>query len=149
VTTFVPVTIWHNEYADDQRVHWDGFDPAHNAMTPVFTFAYPCDDIENDTFVLAAARAIWVVFDADVDMLRWGPDRAIAAQYRSLRLRSLSGGDITQIGPRYFACELPGGHREVQAADLTVAPSRWLGDWLPESAPEAIAEVARFVAAGQ
>jgi hypothetical protein len=136
--TFVPVTIWHNEYSDrdgDGFTHWAGFDPARNRMTPVFTFAYPCEDTGNDRFVHHLFETIWVMLDADVEMIAWEFDRAIATQYRyANRLRSVSGGDVIQIGPRYFACQMPGGHREVQAADLTVAPWPWLPEWLAREA---------------
>jgi hypothetical protein len=132
--TYVPVIIWHNEYTDRDEggdfTHWDGFDPDRNYMTPVFTFAYPCDTASEQA-VNSLATLLRVMFDVpDPGMLAWEFDRAMSAQYRANRLRSVSAGDVIQIGSRYFALRNPGGHHEITAGGLTVAPSPWYGDWL-------------------
>lgn len=122
--TFQPVTIWHNSYRDTDRIHVpmiDGFDPEHNAMTPVFTYADTGNSGENAAIQIAADA--YMAFNAPEEDLRAGM-RQRAERYRALRLRSLSVGDVVQVGRRYLAVERTGWRvlTASQARQVTVVP---------------------------
>jgi hypothetical protein len=102
------VTIWHNSYSSPDRAHVpmaDGFEPGHNAMTPVLVYVRPGNSDQATARQLADQA--FEAFNAPEDFLV-SDLRELAAKYRGLHLRSLSVGDIVQVGQTYLACDHSG-----------------------------------------
>lgn len=94
----VPVKIYTNDGED----HFMGF---HNefANNPELTLVFKCELHWEDPFT---GRFPFDVLDFVYDQTQAGLGTTVmAVQYDSLRLRSLSVGDVVSVGETAFACE--------------------------------------------
>jgi hypothetical protein len=101
------VVIWHNIGTDYQGRHIgfsDGYRPGH-PLVPVYGYqsavAGEPEDVANHAF------RVFNVGD-DPDFGKPDPD---AQRYRALGNRSLSKGDVVQVGPTWLACASRGWDR--------------------------------------
>jgi hypothetical protein len=129
------VTIWHNSYREDDRsyIHFDGFETGRNLMTPVFTYLAVGDASQKSATAIAA--------DA-YEQFNVG-EEGVAAQYRALRLRSLSVGDVVQVGRRHLAVGKR-GWRYLTGAEVrlfTIAPDPDMRDAWPTGLDRATREL--------
>lgn len=107
------VTIFHNVARDQDGRHagFDGYRPGQ-PLVPVFAYDAELADGGMPELLLIAEQA-FEAFNADPEMLT-GRQRDLATQYRALRLRSLSAGDVVRAGDTALACDHI-GFREVPA----------------------------------
>jgi hypothetical protein len=112
------VTIWHNVNRDSNRMptgFMRGYHPGDD-MCPVFTFAWADDkDVLDYCFH---------VFNAPEEYLE-KEDRKLAERYRANRLRSLSVGDVVQVGDRFWTCRAIGWDYMGQGVSLNVSEDPW------------------------
>ncbi|MEO3976941.1 hypothetical protein [Streptomyces sp. CAU 1734] len=87
------ITIWHNVHRD----HYNGY-VRHHPMLRVFSYQAPPGDPETELW-----RAV-KMFNAPFELLARG-DRAIAADYYRLHLRSFSPGDGLSVLPEGSTAE--------------------------------------------
>jgi hypothetical protein len=114
------VTIYHGVKAHN----FDGYEPG-DPVAPVFVYVATVPIPTQAAALAAEAERAFRLFNADLDMLG-GQDRVTAAQYRALKLRSLSVGDLVAVGATVYACRSLGFERVPTA--LNVQPSPWLDE---------------------
>src|SRR5262245_20559271 len=119
---FMPVTIYHGERAGSRYALGD-------PVSPVFVYvATTLPHRTGPEAQRAEAEHAFAMFNADLDMLG-GQDRVTAAQYRALKLRSLSVGDLVAVGANVYACASVGFERIRQPVTaLSIRPSKWLDE---------------------
>jgi len=112
------VTIWHNVNRDENgrpTGFFRGYHP-EDAVCPVFTFTRADDKSILD----------WCfhVFNAPEEYLD-KEDRKVAERYRANRLRSLSVGDVVQVGNRFWTCRSIGWDYLGCDVSLNVSEDPW------------------------
>lgn len=121
------VTIYHNVSRDagGMPTGYGGYKPG-DAVTPVFIYLAP-DMTEGyaDDPGLAEAEHAFTMFNADLEM-QSGQDLTTARQYRALRLRSLSIGDLVTVDRGIYVCGRSGFQQTL--VPLNVQPDPWEGE---------------------
>jgi hypothetical protein len=123
----VRLTIYHNVARDGHGRHtgFDGYLPGQ-PLVPVFAYDVELVDGGMPELLLLAEQA-FEAFNADPVLLA-GRQRDLATQYRNLRLRSLSVGDVVRAGETTLACEnfgfreVPGELNEVRISEHGTHP---------------------------
>ena len=118
---FTQVTIYHGV----KDHNFDGYQPG-DPVAPVFTYVAtmprrsdPADGHDGS----AEAEHAFHMFNAPAEYLA-GQDAVTARQYRALRLRSLSVGDLVAVGSEVYSCESVGFTKlAAPASALHIAPS--------------------------
>lgn len=113
------VTIWHNVNRDvngHPTFFFHGYQPG-DAVTPAFTFTWPNDDEQITDYCFH-------VFNAPEDYLD-KDERKLADRYRVNRLRSLSVGDVIQVGNKFWACKSVGWEFLGTDVPMNVAEDPW------------------------
>lgn len=97
------VTIYHNVNTDDEgrMTGYSGYRTG-DAVTPVFTYAVSV----NETNV---AEKAFAMFNSYPDEMHTSMDNLpMVKRYRANKLRSLSVGDLVQVGLFVYSCERSG-----------------------------------------
>src|SRR5215471_15576537 len=99
---FKQVTIYHGV----KRHNFDGYE-AGDPVAPVFTYVATMPAGASRGYAddpgQAEAEHAYHMFNAPAEYLG-GQDAVTAAQYRALKLRSLSVGDLVAVGRHVYAC---------------------------------------------
>ncbi len=106
----VTVTIWHNTEAEDGRYvgMLDGYQ-VHHILTAVYRWETDVDTRSED-FLPDVFRLFNVGHDPD-----FGRPDIRAVEYRRNKNRSLSVGDVVQVGDQWFGLD-KGGWFDLQAS---------------------------------
>lgn len=107
------VVIWHNigtDFAGRHLAMMDGYQEGH-PLVPVYRYVAVGDPV-------SVANQAFHVFNVGDDPDFGTPDPD-AQRYRALKNRSLSVGDVVQVGDTWLACALD-GWTEVPAPEVIV-----------------------------
>ena len=103
-------------------------------MAPVFVYVATMPVVATVAEKQAEAAHAYEMFNRDLEDLD-GQNLVTASQYRALRLRSLSVGDIVCVGRDLFACDRFGWkHLPIAPGMLRIWPSPLLDSaWTPRA----------------
>jgi hypothetical protein len=123
---FTQVTVYHGV----KEHNFDGYEDG-DPVAPVFTYAATMPvsfgAAAEDNRMREADHAFHM-FNAPEEFLG-GQDLVTARQYRALRLRSVSVGDLVAIGARVYACQSVGWKPVDRApAGLNIASSPYMDE---------------------
>jgi len=131
--SFAQVTIYHG-VKDHNFDGYDAGDPVAPVFTYVATMPAASGAVAEENRVHEAEHA-YHMFNAPAEYLA-GQDAVTARQYRALRLRSLSVGDLVAVGSQVYAVRSVGFAKlAASTAALHIAPSPYQDEvWAREVA---------------